>query len=36
MFLMNLVGVSLLQGDEKQKPRAVVVLRLLRNHQIEL
>lgn len=36
LFLMNLVVVSIFQGDQKQKLRAVVVLRLFKKHQIEL
>lgn len=36
LFLMNLVAFSLMQGDEKQKLRAVVVLKLHENCQIEL
>lgn len=36
LFLMNLVAVTLLQGDQKQKLRAVVVLRLFKKYRIEL
>lgn len=31
LFLMNLVALSLMRGDEKQKLRAVLVLRLHKN-----